>query len=96
MFTTAKRTQVQTDIHYEVTDLFGGEPNYSWVKRGKTAPATITQAKQPEALPTFKGTAKELISRGLTINGKPVDEVGLSVMSSYTACQNGPGWLEML
>lgn len=25
---------VQTNIEYEVTDLFGGEPNYSWVKRG--------------------------------------------------------------
>ena len=25
---------IQTDIHYEVTDLFGGETNYSWVKRG--------------------------------------------------------------
>ena len=26
---------VQTDIHYEITDTFGGEANYSWVKRGK-------------------------------------------------------------
>jgi hypothetical protein len=26
---------IQTDIHYEVTDTFGGESNYSWVKRGK-------------------------------------------------------------
>ena len=26
---------IQTDIHYEVTDTFGGEANYSWVKRGK-------------------------------------------------------------
>ena len=26
---------IQTDIHYEVTDTFCGEANYSWVKRGK-------------------------------------------------------------
>lgn len=26
---------IQTDIHYEVTDTYGGESNYSWVKRGK-------------------------------------------------------------
>ena len=26
---------IQTDIHYEITDTFGGEANYSWVKRGK-------------------------------------------------------------
>ena len=26
---------VQTDIHYEITDTYGGEANYSWVKRGK-------------------------------------------------------------
>ena len=33
---------IQTDIHYEVTDTYGGEANtywgeanYSWVKRGK-------------------------------------------------------------
>ena len=26
---------VQTDIHYEITDTFGGEANYSWVKRGE-------------------------------------------------------------
>ncbi len=25
---------VQTDIHYEITDTFGGEANYSWVRRG--------------------------------------------------------------
>ena len=25
---------IQTDIHYEVTDTFGGEANYAWVKRG--------------------------------------------------------------
>lgn len=24
---------VQTDIHIEVTDLFGGEPNYGWCRR---------------------------------------------------------------
>lgn len=28
---------IQTDIHWEVTDTFGGEANYSWVKRGKVA-----------------------------------------------------------
>ena len=26
---------IQTDIHYEVTDTYGGEANYSWAKRGK-------------------------------------------------------------
>ena len=26
---------IQTDIHYEVTDTYGGDANYSWVKRGK-------------------------------------------------------------
>lgn len=26
---------IQTDIHYELTDTYGGESNYSWVKRGK-------------------------------------------------------------
>lgn len=26
---------VQTDIHWEMTDTFGGESNYSWVRRGK-------------------------------------------------------------
>lgn len=26
---------IQTDIHWEITDTFGGESNYSWVKRGK-------------------------------------------------------------
>lgn len=26
---------VQTDIHYEITDTYGDEANYSWVKRGK-------------------------------------------------------------
>ena len=26
---------IQTDIHYEITDTFGGEANYYWVKRGK-------------------------------------------------------------
>ena len=25
----------QTDIHYEITDTFGGEANFSWVKRCK-------------------------------------------------------------
>ena len=25
----------KTIIHYEVTDTYGGEANYSWVKRGK-------------------------------------------------------------
>ncbi len=25
---------IQTDIHYEITDTYGGEANYSWVKRG--------------------------------------------------------------
>ena len=25
---------VQTDIHWEITDTFGGEANYSWVRRG--------------------------------------------------------------
>lgn len=24
----------QTDIHWEITDTFGGEANYSWVRRG--------------------------------------------------------------
>ncbi len=28
---------VQTDIHYEMTDTFSGEANYSWVKRGVIA-----------------------------------------------------------
>ena len=26
---------MQTDIHWEMTDTFGGESNYSWAKRGK-------------------------------------------------------------
>lgn len=26
---------IQTDVSYEITDTFGGEANYSWVKRGK-------------------------------------------------------------
>lgn len=26
---------IQTDIHYEITDTYGGEANYSWVKRGE-------------------------------------------------------------
>jgi len=26
---------IQTDIHWEMTDTYGGESNYSWVKRGK-------------------------------------------------------------
>lgn len=26
---------IQTNIQWEVTDTFGGEANYSWVKRGK-------------------------------------------------------------
>ena len=26
---------VQTDIHYEITDTYGGEANYSWVRRGE-------------------------------------------------------------
>lgn len=26
---------IETNIQYEVTDTFGGEANYSWVKRGK-------------------------------------------------------------
>jgi len=26
---------ITTNIHYEVTDTFGGEANYSWVKRGE-------------------------------------------------------------
>ena len=26
---------IQTNIQYEITDTFGGEANYSWVKRGK-------------------------------------------------------------
>lgn len=26
---------IQTDIHFEITDTFGGDANYSWVKRGK-------------------------------------------------------------
>lgn len=26
---------VQTDIHYEITDTYGGDANYSWVKCGK-------------------------------------------------------------
>ena len=26
---------IQTDIHWEITDTYGGEANYSWVKRGK-------------------------------------------------------------
>ena len=26
---------IQTDIHYEITDTYSGEANYSWVKRGK-------------------------------------------------------------
>ena len=26
---------IQTDIHYEITDTFGGEANYARVKRGK-------------------------------------------------------------
>lgn len=25
---------IQTNIEFEVTDTFGGEPNYAWVKRG--------------------------------------------------------------
>lgn len=25
---------VQTDIRWEITDTFGGESNYSWVRRG--------------------------------------------------------------
>ena len=25
---------IQTNIQYEITDTFGGEANYSWVKRG--------------------------------------------------------------
>ena len=25
---------VQTDIHWEITDTYGGEANYSWVRRG--------------------------------------------------------------
>lgn len=31
---------IQTNIQYEYTDTFGGEANYSWVKRGtiKTKP----------------------------------------------------------
>ena len=28
---------IQTDIKYEVTDTYGGESNYSWVKRGTVA-----------------------------------------------------------
>ena len=27
--------KTQTIIHYEVTDTYGGESNYSWVRRGK-------------------------------------------------------------
>ena len=26
---------IQTDIHWEITDTYGGESNYSWVRRGK-------------------------------------------------------------
>lgn len=26
---------IQTNIQYEMTDTYGGEANYSWVKRGK-------------------------------------------------------------
>ena len=25
---------IQTDIHWEITDTFSGEANYSWVRRG--------------------------------------------------------------
>ncbi|MEG7603128.1 hypothetical protein, partial [Listeria monocytogenes] len=27
--------KIECNIQYEVTDTFGGEANYSWVKRGK-------------------------------------------------------------
>lgn len=33
-------------VRYEMTDLFCGEPNYGWVKRGTlTLPATASQHK---------------------------------------------------
>jgi len=52
---------VQTDIHYEVTDLFSGEANYSWVKRGKI--------EMPRGKDYSDLTAVRLVKKAIGWNG---------------------------
>ena len=62
---------VQTDIHWEVTDTFGGEANYSWVKRGEVRckpgenysdPAAVRRAKKSAGWEIGRASCRERVS----------------------------------
>jgi hypothetical protein len=54
-----------TTLHYELTDLFGGEANYAWVKRGviskpkQTLRGNITHVKRLLALSGVRHTTTD-------------------------------------
>lgn len=48
----------------------------------KTAPATKPQAATAQYL-KVQGTAKEIMEKGVWLNGKPVDSVALSVLAKF-------------
>ena len=68
---------ITTQIQYEVTDTFGGEANYSWVRRG-TAPSKegenfsdLAAVRRVKKAIGWKGVRCAMITDGDTITLRP-------------------------
>lgn len=69
---------MRTDIHVEVTDTFGGEANYSWVKRftigGKEGeePSTTAVVRRAKKVANWVGMRCDVEDYGDSITVKPL------------------------
>lgn len=70
---------MRTDIHVEVTDTFGGEANYSWVKRfmiaGKEGeePSTTAIVRRAKKVADWQGMRCDVEDYGDSLTVKPLN-----------------------
>lgn len=75
---------IQTNIQYEITDTFGGEANYSWVKRGKIE---CKPGEEFSDLAAVRRVKKELGLNGVACRKESYgDMIALYPVGSCTVC----------
>lgn len=73
---------IQTNIQWEITDTFGGEANYSWVKRG------VVSCKQGEDYSNLAAVRRAKADAGWSgIKCKTADYGDMIELRPYGICQ---------
>ncbi len=72
-------------MHYEITDTFGGEANYSWVQRGNlSAPTKRGQVREIKRLMGITGQRCQIADFGDLIEVRPVGRRAPCVVAFLT------------